>query len=190
MAIHRLTWATAVAGAALLQGVAGADSALPAPGETRRVSVLQLPLHQEASGFSKVVTVLPYGTDVTVQAVVSQPAAERQDGVPGWCRVAVAGQAAAGFVPATALVSETLYERQTAGGPAGDLAATPVGARGFSESEDKPDMSVMKGAAGQAAGGAANQAALDAACQAPPADPAQPESVAFRRAGRVGEFKP
>lgn len=190
MATNRLTWAAMLALAAWLPGVAGADSAVPAPGETRRVSVVQLPLHQEASGFSRVVTVLRYGTVVTVRAVAPQPAAERQDGVPGWCRVAVAGQAAAGFVPSTALISEQLYARQTAGRPAGALTAGPVGARGFSESEEQPDMSVMKGAAGQAAGGAANQAALDAACQAPPADPAQPDQVAFRRTGHVGEFKP
>lgn len=190
MATNRLTWVATLALAALLQGAANADSAVPTPGESRRVSVLELPLHQAASGFSPVVTVLRYGTAVTVRAVVSQPAAERQDGVPGWCRVVVAGQAAAGFVPSAALVSETLYARQTAGRPAGAQTATPVGARGFSESEDKPDMSVMKGAAGQAAGGAANQAALNAVCQAPLIDPAQPDQVVFRRAGHVGEFKP
>ena len=154
------------------------------------MSVLRLPLHQDASGFSRVVGVLPYGTVVTVQAVVSPSAAERQDGVPGWCRVTVAEPAAAGFVPTTALVSETLYARQTAGQPTGALTASPAGARGFSESEDKPDMSVMKGAAGQATGGAANQAALDAVCQAPLLDSTQPDQVAFRRTGHLGEFKP
>ena len=190
MATSRLTWAATLALAALFQGVAGADSAVPSPGESRRVSVRQLPLHQAASGFSRVLAVLPYGTAVTVQAVVPLSAAERQDEVPGWCQVVVAGQAAAGFVPSTALVSETLYARQAAGQPAGALTASPVGARGFSETEDKPDMSVMKGAAGQATGGAVNQAALDAVCQAPLMDPAQPDQVAFRRTGHVGEFKP
>lgn len=190
MATSRLTWAATLALAALFQGVAGADSTVPSPGELRRVSVRQLPLHQEASGFSRVLAVLPYGTAVTVRAVVPLSAAERQDEVPGWCQVVVAGQATAGFVPATALVSETLYARQATGQPAGALTASPVGARGFSETEDKPDMSVMKGAAGQATGGAANQAALNAVCQAPLIDPAQPDQVAFRRTGHVGEFKP
>ncbi len=148
------------------------------------VSVWKLPLHSGPSGFTKTVSMLPFGAAVTID-----DAGKRGAKLPksGWVRVR-AGELE-GYVPAGALVSERVMNRQDpskamrkARGQGG------AGGHNFSEDEDKNDLVAMKGMGGEASAGNADFAAIDRILDAPTEyNPAEAYAT-FRREGHTAEF--
>jgi len=171
-------------------------SAWGAPGgETRRISVLTLPVKNAPDGLSTTMGTLKYGDVITVtSAVVADASAPVQKGgksgkaqaanAPRWLRVTTSK--GDGYVPESATVTEGQFNKQASGAPqVGDASAA---GKGFSESED-PDLAAVKGAGGSAEVGTADFAALDKAIAERPAQDEQAKNRDFRQTGKLGEYK-
>ena len=170
----------ATATAAILAGCATMPSAKA--GDVLYVSVRHLPVHQRPTGYSAVVGMLNFGAETSI--VEGTPEGD----VPGWAGVRSGG--VSGYVPASALVSQHMLERQD---PKGALAKSKTGAanvagKGFSETEEG-DLTAVKGLGGsKVAGNGADYAAMDAILAQPVEYNPKDAYAAFRQEGKLGEF--
>ncbi len=179
-------------------------TALGAPqGETRRISVVNLPLKGAPDGLSTTVTMLKYGDPVTVLSAVSADASAPVQNAggkgaksgnaktapavhaPQWLRVTVAG-GGQGYVPEASTVTDAQFNKQASGMP--QIGDTRAAGKGFSESED-PDLAAVKGAGGSAEVGTANYPALDKVIAGKALEDEQAKNRDFRQTGKLGEYK-
>ncbi len=116
--------------------------------KTLYVSVKEVPITASPYAFSKIVTILPYGSPIKVESklVVVPQGLEKRQKIPRWGVVEYNGKK--GYIPMNSVVSEWLINNQDPEFTLDDLDYHRS-VRGFSE-EEKADLVAMRGAVGSA----------------------------------------